>query len=173
MKKIILFTLFLMSYVSICLASLDMPKDERWYLVDGSDKPQKFDLWIDYSLIKFAKSTELGYRHNSHKAAKAWILTNSYDIDIKTLSYMEFDIECNTIRQLNNTAYSSDGLVISSDTREQITATPIIPGSVASSALYLINEYRKVYKDKEKLAEFLRNQRTYTTKYKQGLLTEK
>ena len=52
MRKLVLFTLFLISYTNMCLASLSMPKDDRWFFVDLSEKPHKMDMWIDYNSLQ-------------------------------------------------------------------------------------------------------------------------
>lgn len=36
----------------MCLASLSMPKDDRWFFVDLSEKPHKMDMWIDYNSLQ-------------------------------------------------------------------------------------------------------------------------
>ena len=166
MRKLVLFTLFLISYANMCLASLSMPKDDRWFFVDLSEKPHKMDMWIDYSTIKISKSTELGYRHNDHKAAKVWFLCNYYELDVKMITYMEFDFECNTTRQLSNTVYSSDDIIIISKNKEEISAQPITPGTISETALSILNEYNKVYKNKERMDEFIKKEKSYTNKYK-------
>lgn len=72
------------------------------------------------------------------------------------ITYMEFDFECNTTRQLSNTVYSSDDIIIISKNKEEISAQPITPGTISETALSILNEYNKVYKNKERMDEFIK-----------------